>query len=254
MPVCTCSHNLCPHPPRSYLATWERPETSILGLVGDFDSAEMAELAKQRLGDWAPSGDARSTTQQQQQQRQRQWAGSVTGPFYGAGALGSPGAAPGGVAGVQQALPPWWSPAGTDPALGLGSTGGSGTAAGTAAGTADPASPLGSWLSRGVPEADSPLGKVFVVDRPGVLQVSKKERKGCALGRELADLGRGWGAWMCITFTCAVKATFINSLSQARIALGERSLFSLQVIPPLLSTACTPTCRPALLWVSRACL
>ena len=133
----------------------------------------MAELAKQRLGDWAPSGDTRGTAQQQQQrqqQRQRQWAGSASGPARGAGApaLGSLGAAPGEVAGVQQALPPWWSPAGT---LGLGSTGGNGTAGGTAAGTADSASPLGSWLSRGVPEADAPLGKVFVVDRPGVLQV-----------------------------------------------------------------------------------
>jgi hypothetical protein len=35
-----------------YLQKWERPEGSVLGVVGDFEPQAMLSLLEQRLGDW----------------------------------------------------------------------------------------------------------------------------------------------------------------------------------------------------------
>lgn len=39
---------------KAYLNKWERPDSAILGLVGDFNAEEMLELIRSEFGDWAP--------------------------------------------------------------------------------------------------------------------------------------------------------------------------------------------------------
>ena len=45
---------------RAFLATWQRPDTAVMGLVGDFDAAEMQQLVEEAgFGGWTPpSGTA----------------------------------------------------------------------------------------------------------------------------------------------------------------------------------------------------
>jgi zinc protease len=38
----------------SYWSQWERPDGAILGLCGDFDTPQMADLVRAKLGGWAP--------------------------------------------------------------------------------------------------------------------------------------------------------------------------------------------------------
>jgi len=45
---------------KNWLATWERPDTAVLGLVGDFDPVKMAKLVEETLGTWTPAVDADS--------------------------------------------------------------------------------------------------------------------------------------------------------------------------------------------------
>jgi len=40
---------------KNWLATWERPDTAVLGLVGDFDPVKMAKLVEETLGTWTPA-------------------------------------------------------------------------------------------------------------------------------------------------------------------------------------------------------
>lgn len=40
---------------RSFLSTWQRPDSAVLGIVGDFESNQMLQLVKQTLEDWAPA-------------------------------------------------------------------------------------------------------------------------------------------------------------------------------------------------------
>eukprot|EP00959_Pyramimonas_sp_CCMP1952_P448478 9390542-Pyramimonas_sp.AAC.1 len=40
----------------AYWSQWERPDAAILGVYGDFDTADMAKLVESTLGTWAPQG------------------------------------------------------------------------------------------------------------------------------------------------------------------------------------------------------
>lgn len=40
---------------RSFLETWQRPDAAMLGIVGDFNSAAMAQLLQEAFGTWAPA-------------------------------------------------------------------------------------------------------------------------------------------------------------------------------------------------------
>ncbi len=45
---------------KTWLATWERPDTAVLGLVGSFKPKEMSKLVEETLGTWTPAAGAGS--------------------------------------------------------------------------------------------------------------------------------------------------------------------------------------------------
>lgn len=40
---------------KAFLAAWERPDSAVMGIVGDFKSQDMLALVEQQFGDWAPA-------------------------------------------------------------------------------------------------------------------------------------------------------------------------------------------------------
>lgn len=46
-----------------YISEWERPDTSVLGLVGDFELEPMMQQLTAAFGDWAPAPGQPATAQ-----------------------------------------------------------------------------------------------------------------------------------------------------------------------------------------------
>ncbi|KAG1669591.1 hypothetical protein FOA52_006364 [Chlamydomonas sp. UWO 241] len=124
---------------QSFAATWQRPETAVLGLVGDFEPRAAMTIVKDAFGAWEGGAPAQAV----------------------AGAAVPKGRA---MDSVPRAYPAWWD----EDDGGSGGGRGEGSWSSSSAEGAIVSSVRGSGGGGGA----SPLGRVFVVDVPGLAQAT----------------------------------------------------------------------------------